>query len=101
MPIPPKIPFIPKALPLFFEELTTHGIPTGWYIEHDKPNTESPKKRPAIEELSPHKIDAKPIPKNIITIIIERLHLSLNHPKGIAPKPINKAPNDHNLINSL
>ena len=29
IPTPPKIPFIPNALPLFFEEFTTQAIPTG------------------------------------------------------------------------
>ena len=29
MPMPPKIPFMPKALPFFLEEFTTHAIPTG------------------------------------------------------------------------
>ena len=59
-----------------------------------------PINKPKIDELTPHIIDDNPIPKNIIAIMEERLHLSLNQPKGIAPKPINKAPRDHNLINS-
>ena len=29
IPIPPKTPFIPSALPFFLVELTTHEIPTG------------------------------------------------------------------------
>ena len=49
--------------------------------------------------LKPHKMEANPIPINIIVIVPERDHLSLNHPKGIAPKPISRAPRDHNLIN--
>ena len=52
------------------------------------------------EELKPHKIDDSPMLINITTINDERLHLSLNQPNGIAPKPINKAPKDQNLINS-
>ena len=64
------------------------------------PKIDKPINKLNFEELKPHKIDEKPIPKNIMTIIDERLHLSLNHPNGIAPRPINKAPNDHNFINS-
>ena len=69
-------------------------------MEQAKPKSESPINKPVTEELKPHKIDENPILTNITTINDERLHLSLNQPKGIAPKPINKAPKDHNLINS-
>ena len=69
-------------------------------MEQDNPKAESPTNKPITEELKPHNIDENPIPINIITIIDDRLHLSLNQPNGIAPTPISKAPNDHNLINS-
>ena len=50
------------------------------------------------EVLKPHIIEVKPMPINIIVIVPERLQRSLNHPKGIAPSPISKAPRLHNRI---
>ena len=55
-------------------------------------------KRKVTELLKPHKIDAKPIPINIIVIVPDLLHRSLSQPKGIAPSPIKRAPSVHRRI---
>ena len=68
-------------------------------MEQKSPRSDSEKNKKETEVLKPHKMEANPIPINIIVIVPERDHLSLNHPKGIAPKPISRAPRDHNLIN--
>ena len=68
-------------------------------IEQKSPSSDNEKNKKETDVLKPHNIEANPIPINIIVIVPERDHLSLNHPKGIAPKPISKAPSDHKRIN--
>ena len=50
--------------------------------------------------IMPQITDEIPMPKNIITIIIDRPHRSLIQPAGSAPKPINSAPKVQSFINS-
>ena len=68
-------------------------------MEQKSPRSDSEKNKKETEVLKPHKMEANPIPINMMVIVPERDHLSLSQPKGIAPKPIKRAASDHNLIN--
>ena len=83
----PKTPFKPNARPRLRATRISHAVPTGWYMEQNRPMAQSPAAISPGDRASPVATEERPAPKKKTAIIPRALHRSPSHPAGNAPAP--------------